>query len=440
MSNQRKIFSRRCWVEETLQPACIIIENDIIVGLEERLSVNAHDYGDAIVMPGVIDAHVHLNEPGRTEWEGFESGTRAAAAGGVTTVVDMPLNSAPVTTSVRALKEKMNSSIGKLNVNVGFYGGFVPGNESELGLLAEAGVLGVKCFLTHSGIDDFPNVETESLYHALQILSVYSIPLLVHCELSKKTAGNIHFSHYRDYLDSRPDEWETSAVREVLNAASITGSKAHIVHVSSTQSLPLIKDAKAAGVNISAETCPHYIFFNAENIPDNQTIYKCAPPIRSKENNLGLIGGLKTGVLDFIASDHSPAPPDLKKIEAGDLAKAWGGIAGLQFLLTASFTAVKDVLSIEEFIPLLTSRPSAFLLLNEKKGYLNCGYDADLTIWDPSVKHVVNEKEIYHRHAASPYVGKELWGKIHETIVNGETVFVNDQFKKLNTGKWVLRM
>lgn len=426
-------------MEGKLQPASVIINDGRISGLEERCVPGAVDFGDAIIMPGVIDAHVHLNEPGRTEWEGFDTGTKAAAAGGVTTVVDMPLNSSPVTTNLKAFQEKLDASKGKMHVNVGFYGGLIPGNLEDIDALAAAGVLGIKCFLTHSGIDDFPNIPVELLSKALPIISGHALPLLVHCELTDGAAAISEFKTYLEYLNSRPDEWETTAVTEVIESAKETGGKVHIVHVSSQKSLPLIKAAKDAGVNITAETCPHYIFFNAEEIPDNKTVYKCAPPIRGKNNNQQLIAALKNGTLDFISSDHSPAPPVLKKIESGDLSAAWGGIAGLQFLLTSSYTALKEHLSMEEFIPLLTEKPGAFLQCNDKKGLLKVGYDADITVWDPETSHIVQESEILHKHSCSPYIGTRLIGKVLETIVNGQTVFSNNIIKNLNAGKWLLR-
>ena len=411
-----------------------------MTGIGETLIAGAVDYGDAVIMPGVIDAHVHINEPGRTEWEGFETATLAAAAGGVTTIVDMPLNSSPVTTNVEALKAKMQSTTGKLHVNVGFYGGLVPGNLHEISSLAEAGVLGIKCFLTHSGIDDFPDVPVSLLRDVLPLLSDYSIPLLVHCELSGEEEHlEKHFATYDDYLKSRPDKWETAAIVKVIEAAAFTGGWVHVVHVSSAESLPLIRDARLKGITITAETCPHYILFNADQIPDKQTVYKCAPPIRSRENNDKLAAALKDGTLNFIASDHSPAPPALKEIDTGDLVKAWGGIAGLQFLLSTSYTSLKGHMTLEDFIPLLTEKPAEFLQLNKKKGYLKIGYDADICIWNPEISHVVASTGIHHRHKASPYIGQELYGKVLETIVDGQTVFSNDSFNILNAGKWVLR-
>lgn len=426
-------------MDGSLQPACIIVRDGSIAGLEEKPVKDATDFGDAIIMPGAIDAHVHLNEPGRTEWEGFDTGTKAAAAGGVTTVIDMPLNSNPVTTTLQAFQEKLDASKGKMHVNVGFYGGLVPGNIDQIDALARAGVLGIKCFLTHSGIDDFPNVSLELLTEALPVISGHHLPLLVHCELTGSSSPASKFKTYIEYLDSRPDEWETTAVKEVVKAADETGGKVHIVHVSSKNSLPFIIAAKEAGISITAETCPHYIFFNAEDIPDNKTVYKCAPPIRSKANNLQLIAALKNGTLDFIASDHSPAPPELKKIDSGDLAQAWGGIAGLQFLLTSSYTALKGHLSLEEFIPLLTEQPARFLQINNRKGFLKPGFDADITIWDPAFSHTVHQSEILHKHSCSPYIGTQLYGRVLETIVNGQTVFSNNHIKNLNAGRWLLK-
>ena len=277
-------------------------------------------------MPGVIDAHVHINEPGRTEWEGFDTGTQAAAAGGITTIIDMPLNANPVTTTVIAFDEKIVASKSKLHVNVGFYGGLVPGNQNELEGLIQAGVLGIKCFLTHSGIDEFPNVGKKEIDAAMPIIAKYGLPLLVHCELESKQVDN-QFSDfpnsYRYYLASRPKQWENDAVELMIKLCRKHNCKTHIVHVSSAEALASIKEAKEEGLLLTAETCPHYIYFSAEDIPDSNCLFKCAPPIREKENNDLLKAALKSGVLDFIATDHSPAPPDIKELTTGNLQKAW---------------------------------------------------------------------------------------------------------------------
>ena len=438
MSKELKIFSNRCWVDGNLQPATISIKEGSINSISKGKIIDAIDYGNLIIMPGVIDAHVHINEPGRTEWEGFETATKAAAEGGTTSIVDMPLNSSPVTISKNAFIKKLEASKGKLNVNCGFYGGLIPGSLNDLIPLMEAGILGVKCFLTHSGIDDFPNVSEKDLDEAMPIIKKYNLPLLVHCEISSgnKLEDNCH--DYKTYLESRPDNWETSAIELMIKLCRKHGCRVHIVHVSSALSLKLIKDAKAEGLPLTAETCPHYLYFNSETIPDGQTVYKCAPPIRNKKNNELLKKALAEGILDFITSDHSPASPDVKELESGNLSAAWGGIAGLQFLLSSSFYSLKENLSLEKFIPLITEKPAIFLGLN-KKGFLKEGYDADIVIWDPEGETFVTEKNIFHKHTCCPYANNILAGKVFSTIVNGELIFENDIFIKRNTGKWLMK-
>lgn len=439
----KKIFSNRCWLDGKLQPATVCIENNIITAIHQHKIDGAEDVGNYILMPGVIDAHVHINEPGRTEWEGFDTATQAAAAGGITTIVDMPLNASPVTTTVNAFDEKLVATKNKLHINVGFYGGLIPGNQSELEGLMQAGVLGIKCFLTHSGIDEFPNVSEKEIDAAMPIIAKHGLPLLAHCEIFTKAVDN-KFSDfpnsYRFYLESRPKKWENDAVELMIKLCRKHNCKTHIVHVSSAEALIKIQQAKEEGLPLTAETCAHYIYFNAEDIPDSNCLYKCAPPIREKENNEQLKEALANGVLDFITTDHSPAPPDIKELETGNLQKAWGGIAGLQFLLPASWTAMKDKLSIEKFIPLLTEQPAKFLQVDKRKGKLQVGYDADIVIWNVDEKFEVKPKEILHRYDCSPYNGQHLFGTVQQTIVNGNTVFLKgaivDKLKK--QGKIVL--
>jgi allantoinase len=426
MVNKRSIYSNRCWLDGKLQPATVCIENSSITEIHHHKTGDAEDMGGHILMPGIIDAHVHINEPGRTDWEGFDTATHAAAAGGITMVVDMPLNAIPVTTTVPAFNEKLEASKNKLHVNVGFYGGLIPGNQNDLEGLMQAGVLGIKCFLTHSGIDEFPNVGEKEIDEAMPIIAKYGLPLLAHCEIFKKEIDN-KFSDfpnsYRYYLESRPKQWENDAIDLMIKLCRKHNCKTHIVHVSSAEALVKIEDAKKEGLPITAETCAHYIYFNAEDIPDSNCLYKCAPPIREKENNMQLNGALKNGILDFITTDHSPAPPDIKELETGNLQKAWGGIAGLQFLLPAAWTAMKANISIEKFIPLLTEHPAMFLQAEKRKGKIAVGYDADLVVWDPDEKFEVKPGDILHRYDCSPYNGQYLFGIVQRTIVNGETVF-----------------
>lgn len=450
MAGKKSIYSNRCWLDGKLQPATLCFENaclpdrqGIIADIQHYKMDGAEDVGDHILMPGVIDAHVHINEPGRTDWEGFDTGTQAAAAGGITTIIDMPLNASPVTTNVKAFDEKLKASKDNLHVNVGFYGGLVPGNENDLEALMQAGVLGIKCFLTHSGIDEFPNVNEKDIDAAMPVIAKYRLPLLVHCELFKNAADN-KFSDfpnsYRYYLASRPKQWENDAIDLMIKLCRKHKCATHIVHVSSAEALIKIQKAKEEGLPLTAETCPHYIYFNAEDIPDSNCLYKCAPPIREKENNELLKEALADGVLDLIATDHSPAPPAIKELETGNLQKAWGGIAGLQFLLPAAWTAMKEKISLEKFIPLLTEHPAAFLKVENNKGKLAIGYDADLVVWNPEEKYEVKAKDILHRYDCSPYCGKTLYGTVQQTIVNGNTVYINGKIvdKEKKYGQLIL--
>lgn len=440
----KAIFSNRCWWEEKLQPATVVYSNGNITAVhkgKKKEEANFTDAGDDVLMPGVIDAHVHVNEPGRTEWEGFDTATMAAAAGGITTIVDMPLNARPVTTTVSSFEKKLRATEGKLHVNCGFYGGMVPGNADDLDGLIEAGVLGIKAFLTHSGIDEFPNVVEQELVKGMRVIAD-RVPLLAHCELSDGEHAqelHLHPKKYQAYLDSRPKVWENEAVKLMIRLCAETASAVHIVHVSSAEALPMIEEAKHKAILITAETCPHYIFFNAEEIPDGNTLFKAAPPIREKANNDQLKTALVNGVLDLIGSDHSPAPPAIKELETGNLEKAWGGIAGLQFLLNASWTALKNSMELSQFIPLLTEAPAKMLRIANRKGKIAVGYDADLVLWTPEEFSVIKAADILYKHKISPYVSRPLFGKVKETIVNGETVYNGKVITQKNKGKWVLR-
>ncbi len=440
MNNSKKIFSNRCWFKGKLQPATVCFDDGIVTEIHFKKLNDAEDAGNNILMPGIIDAHVHINEPGRTEWEGFDTATQAAAAGGITTVVDMPLNASPVTTTAKAFNEKLAAAKNKLNVNCGFYGGLVPGNANEIEGLIKAGVLGIKCFLTHSGIDEFPNVTEKDLDEAMPVIARHHIPLLVHCELDGDCINELekYPTSYAAFLASRPKTWENNAIALMIKLCRKHNCPVHIVHVSSAEALAQIEAAKKEGLPITAETCAHYIYFTAENIPDAGCIYKCAPPIREKENNEQLKKALLNGVLDFITTDHSPAPPSIKEIESGNLQKAWGGIAGLQFLLPASWTSLKDTMPLEKFIPLLTGHPAKFIGAEKRKGKIAVGYDADFVIWNPEEKMKVTAEDILFRHKISPYIGEELFGVVKETIVNGTVVYENNKMMNNNAGNIIL--
>lgn len=439
LTTATKIYSDRCWMNNQLQPATLILLDGKIAAIDHSRHNEAEDVSGNILMPGIIDAHVHINEPGRTEWEGFDTATLAAAAGGTTTVVEMPLNAHPVTTTAAAYYLKQEAAKNKLHVNAAFYGGLVPGNLDELDALMQAGVVGIKCFLTHSGIEEFPNVTEADLDKAMPLIARYGLPLLVHCELDGPCDHRLatHPTSYNAYLASRPRQWENEAVAMMIRLCRKHQCRVHIVHVSSAEALPLIAAAKKKGLPLTAETCAHYLYFSAEGIPDGSCIYKCAPPIREKENNDRLKQALLNGVLDFITTDHSPAPPAIKEMETGNLQKAWGGIAGIQFILPASWTALKEIMPLEKFIPLLTSHPAVFLGMDKSKGKIEVGADADLIVWSPEEAFAIAEQDILFRHKISPYTGHRYFGKIKKTIVNGVTVYDGEKIIHKNAGLWL---
>jgi allantoinase len=427
------------------RPALLVLQNGRIADVlppDAAVNVPMLDLGDAAVLPGVIDPHVHLNEPGRTDWEGFHTGTRAALAGGLTTLVDMPLNSAPVTTSVENLRLKQAATQGQLHTNVGFWGGIVPGNAAEIEPLIAAGVLGFKAFLTHSGIDDFPNATEADLRKVMPLLASHGLPLLVHCELSEDNEewkkGDTR--SYPNYLASRPKSWEDEAIKLMIRLCAEYRCPVHIVHLSSANSLPAIAEAKAQGLPLTVETGQHYLFFNAEDIADGQTQFKCAPPIRERANNERLWQALQSGLIDFVATDHSPAPPELKQLASGDFATAWGGIASLQLALPVLWTAARERgATLADLARWLSANPAKLAGLAHRKGQLNVGYDADLVVVAADATFTVTEALLHHRHKVSPYLGRELVGVVTHTFLAGEEVFRHPAFLHLNRGQLLTR-
>jgi allantoinase len=407
--------------------------------------VDLHDAGDLVVMAGLVDTHVHINEPGRTDWEGFESATRAAAAGGVTTLVDMPLNSVPATTSVDGLRAKLDAAEGKCHVDVGFWGGVVPGNTAELTELYEAGVLGFKCFLCPSGVDEFENVSVADLEEAMPVLSDLDAVLLCHSELPDviEDAAEVwkhgDARHYGLYLASRPRSAEDQAIALLAELSQRFDTRIHIVHISSATALPFLRRARSRGVKVSVETCPHYLFFGSDDVGDGQTQFKCAPPIRPRGNTDELWKALADGGIDLIATDHSPSPPELKCLDTGRFDKAWGGIASLQLLLPAVWTAARarghDLGDIAQWV---SNAPAKLAGLSTRKGSLRAGSDADIVVWNPDAEFVVDAQKLQHRHKLTPYDGRRLRGVVETTYLRGGVVYQNGEFAD-PTGEVVLR-
>ncbi|KAK1260787.1 hypothetical protein QJS04_geneDACA001911 [Acorus gramineus] len=398
------------------------------------------DYGEAIIMPGLVDVHAHLDEPGRTEWEGFSSGTRAAAAGGVTTLIDMPLNNFPSTVSEETLKLKVEATRKKIYVDVGFWGGLVPDNafnKNALESLLKAGALGLKSFMCPSGINDFPMTNATHIKESLYTLAKYKRPLLVHAEIqldssSAESIDDLGDSRlYSTYLKTRPPSWEVAAIRQLTEALQNTrndakGAHIHVVHLSDARaSLDLIKEAKGTGVSLSVETCPHYLAFTAEDIPNGDTRFKCAPPIRDGANKEKLWEALMEGHIDMLSSDHSPSTPDLKLFNEGDFLRAWGGISSLQFVLPVTWTYGKQYgVTLNQLASWWSEKP-AKLAGQELKGAIRRGNHADLVVWDPDAEFEINESHtIFHKHQnISAYVGKRLSGKVSATFVRGNLVY-----------------
>lgn len=440
------IHSTRTIINGQIKDATVTISDGIITaiadGLEQQRGISFTEAGDNVLMPGVIDPHVHINEPGRTEWEGFDTATRAALAGGVTCLVEMPLNASPVTTTAPAFDEKLTAAKNKLHTNCGFWGGLIPGNEQELAPLAAKGVLGFKAFLTHSGIDEFPNVTEADLHKAMPVIASLQLPLLVHCELSVPHENEVMADKrsYHDYLLSRPRKWEDDAIEMMIRLCEKYRCRTHIVHLSSSGSIEQLKNAKEKGLPITVETAQHYLYFAAENIKDGQTAFKCAPPIREQANNDLLWDALKAGIIDFVATDHSPATPVLKELQSGDFSKAWGGIASIQFALPVLWTAArKRNLALTDIARWLCEAPALLMGKAASKGKIAIGFDADLIVWNPEQSFVVNESIIQHRHKVTPYLNERLWGTVAQTWLGGIKVFDNNSFTQLNQGKIILK-
>ncbi len=432
--------SARVVLPEGVRPAGIHVREgriDAVVPIAESIpGIEVHDAGNNVVMPGVVDTHVHINEPGRTEWEGFETATRAAAAGGVTTLVEMPLNSIPATTTRAAFEEKVRAAEGKCAVDTGFWGGVVPGNAGELAGLWEAGAFGFKCFLVDSGVPEFPAVTEKDLREAAPVLSKLGAVLLAHSEVpgpiaraqAALAAAGARPEKYSTWLASRPREAEHQAIALMIQMCREFRLRTHIVHLASADALPMLRAAREEKLPLTVETCPHYLTFAAEEIPDGATPYKCAPPLREAENRERLWKALGGGDVDLVASDHSPCPPPMKR-EDGNFLLAWGGIASLQLSLAATWTEASNRgHTLEELSRWMCAQPAQLAGLERRKGALVPGCDADIVVWRPEETFTVRCAELHHRHKVTPYNGRRLRGVVESTYVRGVRVFHRGEF------------
>jgi allantoinase len=419
------IRSRRMALPDGVTEAAVLVRDgriEAVGGYDLRREADRTvDLGDLPLLPGLVDSHVHVNEPGRTEWEGFASATRAALAGGVTTICDMPLNSSPPTTTVAALRAKVAAAAGQCAVDVAFWGGAVPGNAAELGPLLDAGVVGFKCFLIDSGIDEFPPLSREELRSAMAAVAESGAPVIVHAEDPSQVTAPSGAS-YDAFVASRPPVAERRAIETVISAAAFSGARAHIVHLAAGECAALISAAKAAGIALSAETCPHYLFFASEEVQPGHTEFKCCPPIRYAPNREALWRALGDGAIDGIVSDHSPCPPSLKGLPDGDFRTAWGGISSLQLGLPVVWSvARRRGFSLADVARWMASFPASLAGL-PAKGRIAAGCDADFVAFDPDTSWEVRGASLRHRHPLTPYEGRKLTGKVERVWLGGAEV------------------
>jgi len=433
-------LARRVITPKEIRPAAILVEGEriqAIVSLDQvpTYGYKIHDFGDAAILPGLVDSHVHINEPGRTEWEGFETATRAAAAGGYTMLVDMPLNCLPATTTVAALEAKRAAAQGKCRIDWAAWGGVVDDNQSDIEALAASGVRGFKCFLVNPGIDGFTMVAEQQLRSALPHVARSGLPLLVHAELpgpidlATDALASADWNCYSTYLQSRPDEAELAAIRLMLSLCREYGFRLHIVHLSSSQALPELRAARDEGLGVSVETCPHYLHMCTETIANGATLSKCAPPIRSRENCERLWQGLREGTIDLVVTDHSPCPPALKRLAESNFRTAWGGIASLSVALPLMWTeASRRGFTVLDLARWMASAPARLAGCDTRKGRIAAGYDADFVVFDPDREFTVTEDRLHYRHPVSPYMGETLRGVVKGTYQRGSPVFSEGKF------------
>lgn len=418
MSKRAAHKSTRVVFPDQTRPAVLVVEEGRIAAVEPHdYSGECRDWGDLAILPGAVDTHVHFNEPGRTHWEGWESGTKAALAGGVTTVVEMPLNSIPSTVDGESLRLKIDSMDNKLYCDVGLWGGAVPGNSAKIQEMLEGGVLGLKCFLSDPGTEEFRNLDEASLREAMLEIARLDSVLLVHAEWPstlKPVDPSISPQDYRCWLVTRPVEAERDAIAKIVELSRETGCRCHIVHVSSHEALDALENS-----GVTCETCAHYLVFSAEEIENSATNFKCAPPIREKSHRDGLWKALEEGRIQMVTSDHSPCPPELKNQSFLD---SWGGIAGVQLLVSATWTgASARGYTLSDLARWVSLEPARLAGIQARKGSIEIGRDADFVVFDPEREFVCDS--LYHRHGGSPYQGRRWKGVVVETFLRGESAY-----------------
>lgn len=445
---EHAFISHRVVTPQGIRPAALIVQSDRIRAVVSPGQIppgaEVHDFGNAAILPGLVDTHVHMNDPGRAEWEGFEFGSRAAAAGGYTTLVDMPLNSLPGTTDVKAVEAKRSAARARCRTDWAVWGGVVADNQSEIEPMADAGVNGFKSFLVDPGIDGFTMITEPQLRKALPHVARTGLPLMVHAELSGPIdaakavieAEGANWKRYNTYLRSRPDEAELSAIRMLLSLCREFKFRLHIVHLATSRGLPLIRGAKAEGLPVTVETCPHYLHKDAETIADGATLCKCAPPIRGGKNREELWEGLRAGIIDFVVTDHSPCLPEMKKLDEGNFGTAWGGIVSLSVALPVVWTeAQRRGFSLADLMRWMSEAPARLAGCEDRKGRLAPGHDADFVVFDPDAEFTVTAGGLYQRHPVSAYVGERLRGVVKATYLRGRQIFADGKFAGEAAGK-----
>jgi allantoinase len=442
----RAFLSERVVTPEGVRPAAILVQGDRIqqVVSPDQIPAHAvtHNFGDAAILPGLVDSHVHINDPGRADWEGFETATRAAAAGGYTLLVDMPLNCLPATTTTAALEAKRAAARHRCRVDWAAWGGVVADNQHDIEPLAAAGVPGFKCFLIHPGIDGFTMVTERQLKSALPNVARTGLPLLVHAELpapidaATNNLAKHDWSHYETYLQSRPEEAELSAIQMLLTLCREYKFHLHIVHLSASSALPMLRTARAEGLSVTIETCPHYLHLTAETIPNGATFCKCAPPIRSRENREQLWQALRDGDIDLVVTDHSPCPPQMKRLSEGSFKTAWGGIASLSLALPLIYTeASARGFSLPDVARWMSTAPAKLAGADTRKGKIAPDYDADFVIFDTESEFVVTKDRLHYRHPVSPYMEETLRGIVKATYLRGALIYKDGQFPGDSAGR-----